>query len=66
METEEKEKKPIPKRLYVSCPACGAILMQVEAAYNILIKCPKCKNMITIDIERNKVITLAHVAVEKE
>lgn len=41
MDVEEKVRKPIPKRLYVSCPACGDILMRAEGAYNILIKCSK-------------------------
>lgn len=60
MEEQENEKrKPIPNRLFVSCPVCGTILLQAEGAKNAFIKCQRCHNMITVEVERNKVITLA-------
>lgn len=59
METQEEKRKPIPKRLFVSCPACGTIIMQAEGAKNIVSKCHKCHNMITIEVEGKKVVTIA-------
>lgn len=58
MVTEEK-KKQIPKRLFASCPVCGNIIIQAEYIKNALIKCERCHNMITVEIEGNKIITLA-------
>jgi len=62
MEKQEEKKKTIPKRLYVSCPVCGSTLMQSESTRNTITKCEKCHNLITVEVERNKVITLAPIA----
>ncbi len=59
METQDKKRKQVPKRLYVSCPVCGSVIMQAESAKNVIMKCEKCRNMITVEVEGNKVITLA-------
>ena len=61
METQEEKKKAIPKRLYVSCPVCASLLMQAEGAKNAYMKCPKCHNMITVEVEHNKVLTIAPI-----
>ena len=61
MNNQEEKKKPIPTRLYVSCPVCATLLMQSARTENTKIKCPKCRNMITVEVERNKVITLAPI-----
>ena len=33
---------------------CASLLMQAEGAKNAYMKCPKCRNMITIEVERNR------------
>ena len=59
METQEEKKKPIPKRLYVSCPVCGNVIMQAEAVKNAILKCDNCRQRITVEVDGNKVVTLA-------
>ena len=61
MNTEEKRKQ-IPKRLFASCPVCGNVIIQAEQVKNAVIKCERCHNMITVEIEGNKIITLAPTA----
>lgn len=55
----EEKKKQIPKRLFASCPVCGNVIIQAEHVKNAVIKCERCHNMITVEIEGNKIITLA-------
>lgn len=59
METQEEKKKTIPKRLYVSCPVCGNVILQAEGAKNAITKCEKCHNLITLEADKNKVVTIA-------
>lgn len=42
-------------RKYINCPRCSVPLLQVEIAQNGLIRCERCKQFISFDVENGKI-----------
>ena len=54
----EKREITAETKMYACCPICSTVLIYAERVTNATIKCPKCNQRITLQIEKGKVTVI--------